>query len=95
LYFVVKNHHFVDGNKRIGAALFLRFLEKNGKLILPDGTRRLSEEALVALTLLVGESDPKEKESLVRLIALLLQERKQHLDIPWNPPTPAKRGLRL
>lgn len=77
LYFVVKNHPFVDGNKRIGAALFLRFLEKNGKLFLPDGTRRLSEEALVALTLLVAESNPKEKQSIVRLITFLLQERKE------------------
>lgn len=71
LYFLVKNHPFVDGNKRIGAALFLWFLEKNGALTLPDGRRRFSEEALVALTLLVAESDPKDKEIMTRLIAAL------------------------
>ena len=76
LYFIVKNHPFVDGNKRIGAALFLRFLEKNGMLLLPDGTRRLSDEALVALTLLIAESPPRDKETMVRLVAYLLQEHK-------------------
>lgn len=73
LYFLVKNHPFVDGNKRIGAALFLRFLEKNGALYRPDGTRRLSDEALVALTLLIAESSPREKETLTHLVAYLLQ----------------------
>jgi prophage maintenance system killer protein len=72
LYFLVKDHPFVDGNKRIGAALFLRFLEKNGLLYRSDGGRRLSEEALVAITLLVAESPPRDKEALVRLIAFLL-----------------------
>ncbi|MDQ7011447.1 MAG: Fic family protein, partial [Mariprofundaceae bacterium] len=72
LYFLVKNHPFVDGNKRIGAALFLGFLEKNGALHRPDGSPRLSEEALVAVTLLVAESPPKDKEILTRLIVALL-----------------------
>ena len=72
LYFIVKNHPFVDGNKRIGAALFLGFLEQNGALYHPDGSSRLSEEALVALTLLVAESDPKDKDILIRLIVALL-----------------------
>lgn len=75
LYFVVKNHPFVDGNKRIGAALFLRFLEKNGALYRPDGRPRLAEEALVAVTLLVAESAPREKDTVVRLVAYLLEER--------------------
>jgi len=74
LYFLVKNHPFVDGNKRIGAAMFLGFLEKNGALNRPNGTPRLSEEALVAATLLVAESDPKDKEILTRLIVALLAE---------------------
>ncbi len=73
---VVKNHPFVDGNKRIGAALFLRFLEKNGFLYQSDGTRRLSDEALVALTLLIAESSPKDKDIIVRLVAYLLQKQK-------------------
>lgn len=76
LYFVVKNHPFVDGNKRIGAALFLRFLEKNSVLYRSDGTRRLSDEALVALTLLIAESSPKDKDIIVRLVAYLLQKQK-------------------
>lgn len=76
LYFLVKNHPFVDGNKRIGAALFLLFLEKNGALYLPDGTRRLSDEALVALTLLIAESAPKDKDTVVHLVAYLLEERR-------------------
>ncbi len=73
LYFVVKNHAFVDGNKRIGAALFLWFLEKNNVLYREDGERRLSDEALVALTLLIAESPPSEKNVIVRLITCLLQ----------------------
>ena len=75
LYFLVKDHPFADGNKRIGAALFLRFLEKNGWLYGSDGSPRLSQEALVALTLLLAESPPGEKEALVRLIAFLLIDR--------------------
>jgi prophage maintenance system killer protein len=71
-YFIVKDHPFVDGNKRIGAALFLRFLEKNGLLYGSDGSLRLSEEALVALTLLIAESAPKEKDTITRLIAFLI-----------------------
>ncbi|HOK59081.1 MAG TPA: RhuM family protein [Methanothrix sp.] len=80
LYFLVKDHPFVDGNKRIGAALFLRFFEKNGLLYRSDGTPRMSEEALVALTLLVAESAPREKDTIVRLIAFLLQGRSEDLE---------------
>lgn len=72
LYFLVKNHPFVDGNKRIGAALFLWFLEKNRALTGPDGRRRLSEESLVALTLLIAESAPAEKDTLIRVSVALL-----------------------
>jgi len=72
LYFLVKNHPFVDGNKRIGAALFLGFLEKNGALHRLDGAPRFSEETLVAVTLLVAESAPKDKEILTQLIVALL-----------------------
>jgi len=80
LYFLVKDHPFVDGNKRIGAALFLRFLEKNGLLYRHDGGLRLAEEALVALTLLVAESAPKEKDTITRLVAFLLQEREESIE---------------
>jgi len=80
LYFLVKDHPFVDGNKRIGAALFLRFLEKNGLLYRGDGSRLLSEEELVALTLLLVESSSKDKESLVRLTAYLLSSKNENAE---------------
>ena len=72
LYFVVKNHAFVDGNKRIAAALFLWFLERNRALLKDDGTLRVSNAALVALTLMIAESRPDEKEVLVRIVMHLL-----------------------
>ncbi|PKL09714.1 MAG: cytochrome C biogenesis protein CycH [Spirochaetae bacterium HGW-Spirochaetae-7] len=72
LYFLVKNHAFVDGNKRIGAALFLWFLERNGALQKVDGTPRVSNATLVALTLMIAESRPDEKEALTRIVMQLL-----------------------
>jgi prophage maintenance system killer protein len=75
LYFVVKDHPFVDGNKRIGAALFLNFLDKNGALYRTDGTPRVSEEALVAVTLLLAESRPADKDLLTGLVVALLNEK--------------------
>jgi prophage maintenance system killer protein len=76
LYFLIKNHAFIDGNKRIGAALFLWFLEKNGALRDRNGERRISDAALVALTLLIAESKPVEKEIIVRIVTHLLCERQ-------------------
>ena len=70
LYFVVKNHAFSDGNKRIAAALFIYFLAGNSILYRPDGSKRLADNALVALTLLIAESRPEEKETIVNLINL-------------------------
>lgn len=72
LYFVVKDHPFADGNKRIGAAVFLRFLDKNHMLYAANGARRISDETLVAMTLLIAESDPKEKDTLMQLVIALL-----------------------
>lgn len=72
LYFLVKNHCFVDGNKRIAAALFLWFLERNGALLKTDGTPRLSNATLVALTLMIAQSHPDEKDVLVRIVMHLL-----------------------
>ena len=72
LYLLVKNHAFVDGNKRIAAALFLWFLERNGALRHADGTPRVSDGALVALTLMIAESRPQEKDVLVRIVMHLL-----------------------
>ena len=66
LYFVVKNHSFHDGNKRIAAALFLYFLNMNDALW-ADGAKRISDSALVALTIMIAESKPDEKEAMVAL----------------------------
>jgi prophage maintenance system killer protein len=75
LYFLVKNHSFVDGNKRIAAALFLWFLEKNRFLYRHDGTKRIAENALVAMTLLTAESRPADKEVITRVVANLLNKK--------------------
>jgi prophage maintenance system killer protein len=76
LYFLIKNHAFVDGNKRIGAALFLWFLEKNSALRDRKDERRISDATLVAVTLLIAESKPTEKEIIVRIVTHLLCERE-------------------
>ncbi|MBI1380667.1 MAG: hypothetical protein GC161_06215 [Planctomycetaceae bacterium] len=62
----------MDGNKRIAAALFLWFLERNGALLRNDGTSRVSNDTLVALTLMIAESRPEEKDMLVRIVMHLL-----------------------
>ena len=67
LYFVTKNHSFADGNKRIAASLFLFFLDKNN-LLYKDGMKTLSDEALVATTILIAESRPEEKDTIIKLI---------------------------
>jgi prophage maintenance system killer protein len=74
LYFLVKNHAFVDGNKRIAAALFLWFLGRNKALTASDGKPRISNAALVAITLLIAESRPSEKDILARIVTHLLCE---------------------
>ncbi len=75
LYFTIKNHSFIDGNKRIAAAIFLWFLEMNNYLYSNDGTKRIPDNALVALCLLIAESDPKEKEMIARVIVNLINKR--------------------
>jgi len=75
LYFVVKNHAFSDGNKRIAAAIFIYFLGMNAILYRPDGSKRLADNALVALTLLIAESRPEEKETLVKVIVNLINQK--------------------
>ena len=72
LYFVTKNHSFIDGNKRIAAALFVCFLQKNGILLRNDGTKRIDDNALVALTLMIAVSKPQEKESIIKVILNIL-----------------------
>lgn len=73
LYFVTKNHSFVDGNKRIAAALFICFLDKNGLLFDKTGKARLDASALVALTLLIAMSKSSEKDVMIRVILNLLK----------------------
>lgn len=75
LYFVVKNHAFVDGNKRIAAAVFLWFLEKNAALYGRNGAKRIEDNALVAMTLLIAESHPEEKDLLCRVLVNLIRGR--------------------
>ncbi|MCK2088270.1 virulence RhuM family protein [Thauera aromatica] len=72
LYFVVKNHPFSDGNKRIGAFLFAGFLHRNGRLFGADGSPVVNDVGLAALSLLVAQSRPDEKDVLIRLVMNML-----------------------
>lgn len=72
LYLVIKDHPFVDGNKRIGTLLFLEYLRRNGLLLKADGSPRLANNAVVALALLIAESDSGQKDLMVRLILNLI-----------------------
>ena len=72
LYFVTKNHSFLDGNKRIAAAMFLYFLDKNGVLFV-DGKKLIENHTLVALTIMIAESKPIEKEMMITVIMNCLQ----------------------
>lgn len=74
LYFVVKNHPFSDGNKRSGAFLFVDFLHRNGRLLNAAGETVINDTGLAALTLLIAESDPKQKEVLIRLVITMLAQ---------------------
>jgi prophage maintenance system killer protein len=74
LYFVIKDHPFADGNKRIGTLLFLEYLRRNRMLTRSDGRPRLADNAMVALALLVAESEPGQKEMMIRLILNLLED---------------------
>lgn len=75
LYLVTKNHSFVDGNKRIAAFLFLYFLEKNSLLFKENGEKRIPDNALVALTLMIAVSQPSEKETMIKVIVNLINKR--------------------
>ena len=68
LYFVTKNHSFSDGNKRIAAAIFLYFLDKNEVLFDDAGNKRIDDHTLVALTIMIAESRPEEKEMIISVI---------------------------
>jgi prophage maintenance system killer protein len=75
LYFVVKNHSFIDGNKRIAASLFLWFLDTNGILYRPGGSKRIGDNALVALTLMIAESRSEEKDVMTKVIVNLINRK--------------------
>ncbi len=75
LYLVTKNHSFVDGNKRIAAFLFLYFLEKNNLLFKENGEKRIPDNALVALTLMIAVSQPSEKETMIKVIVNLINKK--------------------
>ncbi len=77
LYLVVKNHSFSDGNKRIAAMLFLWFLSKNGILYAPDGHKRIADNTLVALTLMIAESRTEEKDVMVKVVVNLINQENQ------------------
>lgn len=72
LYFIVKNHSFIDGNKRIGATIFLYFLEKNHALY-KNGMERINNDALATLTILVASSRPEDKEIMMELIKTIIK----------------------
>lgn len=74
LYLVTKNHSFSDGNKRIAATLFLWFLNNNGILYREDGTKRLADNTLVALTLMIAESRTEEKDVMVKVVVNLINK---------------------
>jgi prophage maintenance system killer protein len=74
LYLVTKNHSFSDGNKRIAAFLFLWFLEKNGILYKPGGTKLIENNTLVALTLMIAESRTEEKDTIVKVVVNLINQ---------------------
>ena len=74
LYLVTKNHSFSDGNKRIAATLFLWFMQNNSILYNSDGSKRISNGALVALTLMIAESRPEEKDVMVKVVVNLINK---------------------
>jgi len=73
-YYIVKDHPFVDGNKRIGAFLFVLFLSKNKYLYNTEGELKINSNALVSLALLIAHSNPNEKDLIVKLITNLISE---------------------
>lgn len=73
LYFIIKDHPFYDGNKRIGALLFILFLTMNDYLLAKNGETKISDRALTAIALLIAESEPREKQLVVNLVCKLLE----------------------
>lgn len=76
LYFIIKNHPFVDGNKRIGSLMFVWFLDLNNHLLQPDSETKINDNALVALALLVAQSQPDQKAIMIKLIINLIKNKQ-------------------
>lgn len=75
LYFIVKNHSFSDGNKRIAAGLFVYFLDMNNQLLNESGNKRIGDNALVAITIMIAESKSEEKEMMIKLVVNLINNK--------------------
>ncbi len=74
LYFIIKDHPFTDGNKRIGSILFIYFLERNNFMFSKNGERKISDAALTAIALLMATSAPREKDAMISLIINLIED---------------------
>ena len=74
LYFITKNHSFSDGNKRIAAFIFLYFMERNGILFDENRKKRIADNTLVALTLMIAVSKPEEKETIIKVVVNLINK---------------------
>ena len=77
LYFVVKNHSFTDGNKRIAAFIFVWFLERNGLLFTSQGQKVIDDNTLVALTLMIAQSHPNDKDMMIKVTVHLLSNKTE------------------
>jgi prophage maintenance system killer protein len=77
LYYIVKNHSFSDGNKRIAAGLFVYFLDMNNKLLNDEGNKRIGDNALVAITIMIAESKSEEKDMMVKLVVNLINNKNE------------------
>ena len=77
LYYIVKNHSFSDGNKRIAAGLFVYFLAMNNKLLNEEGNKRIGDNALVAITIMIAESKSDEKDMMVKLVVNLINNKNE------------------
>jgi death-on-curing family protein len=75
LYFITKNHSFIDGNKRIAASFFVYFMQRNGILLNKKGDKRIDNNTLVALTLMIASSSPKDKDVMIRVILNLICDK--------------------
>jgi len=82
LYFTVKNHSFIDGNKRIAAACFLYFLDQNGLLRNSTGDAMISNEALASITLFIAVSKPDERETVKNVVISILNRKGSRTTIP-------------